>query len=317
MKIGIDIGYSSVKGISENGMRVHFLSVVAPAGENLLNGAIKNILKHTVKTGTGEYRVGEAALQSSSAVSTLSREKPAEIHDLLASTAAYLLSAGEGDTLVVGLPISYYRTQRQELQKRLMMLNEFMSVDSGPIRRISFSDVKVFPQALGALFLQELEDGLIGIIDIGHLTTDYLLFDIQQGQPIPIFEACGSIEIGVSQVHQRLAAAFHVKTGLNLPFFMQNKAVEKSLRGESLTVAGKNVDLSREIKQICRETSIQIEEAVKSHWRDRIDFVQRIVGIGGGMELLRQYFTLRQLEIQPDPVFANAQGFLTLAGARD
>ena len=106
--IAIDIGYSAVKAIS-NGTRVCFPSVVAPATEDLLNGAVKNILKHSVKTSTGqEYWIGEAALQSSSAIATLSREKPAEIHDMLITTAAYLLNAEEGDTLAVGLP--FYAT---------------------------------------------------------------------------------------------------------------------------------------------------------------------------------------------------------------
>ena len=310
--IAIDIGYSHVKAMSENGTRVCFPSVVAPASEDLLNGAVKNILKHSVKTNGQEYWVGEAAMQSTNAITTLSREKPAEIHDMLIVTAAYLLDVSEGDTLAVGLPISYYRTQRHELHKRLLMLNDFISVDGNDTKRISFSSVKVFPQALGALFLQDLQDGFIGVIDIGFLTTDYLLFDVRQGQPIPILEACGSIEIGVSQVHQRLATVFHVKTGVNLPIYMQNKAVEKSLRGETLAVAGKEIDLSREIKQICRETTRQVEEAVKSHWRDKIDFTQQIIGIGGGMELLKPYFMLPQLVIMADPVFANAEGFLKL-----
>ena len=311
--IAIDIGYSAVKAISENGTRVCFPSVVAPATEDLLNGAVKNILKHSVKTSTGqEYWVGEAAMQSSNAIATLSREKPAEIHDMLIVTAAYLLDVSEGDTLAVGLPISYYRGQRQELHRRLLMLNNFVSVDNNPAKRISFGSVKVFPQALGALFLQDLQDGFIGVIDIGYLTTDYLLFDIRQGQPIPILEACGSIEIGVSQVHQRLATIFHAKTGVNLPIYMQTKTVDKSLRGDSLLVAGKEIDLSRDIKQICRETTLQIEEAVKSRWRDKIDFVSQIIGIGGGMELLKPYFMLPQLVFMPDPVFANAEGFLKL-----
>ncbi len=313
--IAIDIGYSAVKAISDTGTRITFPSVVAPSSEDLLNGVIRNVLRHRIKANGQEYWVGEAAMQSSSAISTLSREKPAEIHDMLVATAAYLLGTEEGDNLVVGLPISYYRTQRQELEKRLLTMNEFINVDGGPTKRISFSKVKVHPQALGALFLQELTEGFAGVIDIGYLTTDYLLFDVQQGQPIPILEACGSIEIGVSQVYQRLATVFHAKTGVNLPIYMQTKAINKSLRGDTLLVAGKEIDLTREIKQICRETTRQIEESVKSYWRDKIDFVHQITGIGGGMELLRSYFTLSQLNILPDPTYSNAKGFLTLAGA--
>ena len=284
--IAIDIGYSAVKAISDTGTRITFPSVVAPSSEDLLNGVIRNVLRHRIKASGQEYWVGEAAMQSSSAISTLSREKPAEIHDMLVATAAYLLGAEEGNNLVVGLPISYYRTQRQELEKRLLTMNEFISVDGGPTKRISFSKVKVYPQALGALFLQEITEGFAGVI-----------------------------EIGVSQIYQRLATVFHTKTGVNLPIYMQTKAINKSLRGDTLLVAGKEIDLTREIKQICRETTRQIEESVKSYWRDKIDFVHQIAGIGGGMELLRSYFTLSQLNILPNPTYSNAKGFLILAGA--
>ena len=310
--IAIDIGYSSVKGLNSAGQRVYFPSVIAPASENLLNGAISGGLRHSVKNAQGrEYWVGDAALQSSSAVTTLSREKPAEIHDLLIATAAYLLD--EGESLAVGLPISYYRAQRHELQRRLAAMNEFVAVNNGPIKRISFADVRVYPQGLGVLFTQDLRDGLIGVIDIGYLTTDYLLFDIQQGQPAPIIEACGSVEIGVSQAHQRLAGVFHSKTGINLPIFMQEQTLLKSVRGEPVKINGKEISLTTDAQQICQDTARQIEESVKAQWRDRHDFTEIIYGIGGGCELLRPYFSMPQLTIQSDPVWANAQGYLIMS----
>ena len=312
--IAIDIGYSSVKGLNSAGQRVYFPSVIAPASENLLNGALPCGIEHHVKDSQGhEYWVGEAALQSSCAVSTLSREKPAEIHDLLVATAAYLLNAEEGDTIAVGLPISYYRAQRQELQRRLLAVNEFVSVDDRQIKRISFAEVKVYPQGLGVLFSQELRDGLIGVLDIGYLTTDYLLFYVQQGWPSPIIEACGSVEIGVSQAHQRLAGVFHSKTGINLPIYMQTNILEKSIKGEPVKINGKEISLTTDAQQICQDTARQIQEAVKAKWRDRHDFTEIIYSIGGGCELLRPYFSMPQLTIQSDPVWANAQGFLIMS----
>jgi plasmid segregation protein ParM len=312
MIAAIDVGYSGVKGLNTAGQRVYFPSVIAPASENLLNGAISGGLRHSVKNAQGrEYWVGDAALQSSSAVTTLSREKPAEIHDLLIATAAYLLD--EGESLAVGLPISYYRAQRHELQRRLAAMNEFVAVNNGPIKRISFADVRVYPQGLGVLFTQDLRDGLIGVIDIGYLTTDYLLFDIQQGQPAPIIEACGSVEIGVSQTHQRLAGIFHAKTGINLPIYRQEQTLLKSVQGQAVKISGREIYLTIEAQQICQATARQIEEAVKAQWRDRYDFVEAILGIGGGCELLRPYLNMPQLDIQPDPVWANAQGYLIMS----
>jgi plasmid segregation protein ParM len=41
--------------------------------------------------------------------------------------------------------------------------------------------------------------GLVALLDIGSYTTDYLVFDVRGGQPVPVSECCGSIEAGVRQ----------------------------------------------------------------------------------------------------------------------
>ena len=71
---------------------------------------------HTLN-GSQEKFVGKLALNSTAAQHFVARhEKPADMHDLLLLTAAYLCDAGSfsavsqrKDDLVVGLPLSFYR----------------------------------------------------------------------------------------------------------------------------------------------------------------------------------------------------------------
>ena len=66
VKIAVDVGYSSVKGVSEHG-RVMFPSVVAPASEDLLAGVVKSAIVCRVHLrrkmdDIEEQLVGDAAL---------------------------------------------------------------------------------------------------------------------------------------------------------------------------------------------------------------------------------------------------------------
>jgi plasmid segregation protein ParM len=96
VKIAVDVGYSSVKGVSEHG-RVMFPSVVAPASEDLLAGVVKGNIVHRVHLrrkmdDVEEQLVGDAAVMSALAAGCLAlREKPGAVHDTLLLTAAYLL----------------------------------------------------------------------------------------------------------------------------------------------------------------------------------------------------------------------------------
>jgi plasmid segregation protein ParM len=74
----------------------------------------------TLKNGSQEKLVGDLAINSVAAQSIIAyHEKPAEVHDILLLTAAYLCGAGsfsevnkKAVDLVVGLPLSFYRGRR-------------------------------------------------------------------------------------------------------------------------------------------------------------------------------------------------------------
>ena len=96
MYISIDVGYSQVKAVGQNGNKVLFPAVKADVSHDPTAGMFAQVgHKVNIRTFTGsqEAIVGEGALRSLNATTTLTREKAPEIHDLFILTAAYLCGA--------------------------------------------------------------------------------------------------------------------------------------------------------------------------------------------------------------------------------
>lgn len=322
-----DIGYGYVKVVSAAGMKACFPSAVAPAPDDLgLNTgpAFYRVRVRYLDGRTEEKLVGEAALRSAAAVTTLSREKPAEIHDLLLVTACALVGAGgtgpfptQAD-VAVGLPLAYYKAQKDALRERLLGLAAWVSVDGGEERYVSFGRVLVLPQGAGAVaaYPELLPDsGLVGVVDVGTYTTDYLLLEKPPGQPNPrpLLEACGSVEAGAHLVHKAVAREFQAKTGAPLPPEMWEQAVQ----ARAVFFAGRSVDLSAAVEKALADASQAVAQRVLAAWGNRAGFVRATLVVGGGSLLLREYLirALPGAVAVPDPLFANALGFLRgLAG---
>ncbi len=333
MKIAVDIGYSTVKGVSSTDKpamllirpsQVIFPSVTAPAGEDLLAGMLTNTMKHQVRVRRSlqdvqDYLVGEAAMTSSLATGFLAqREKPDGIHDLLLLTVAYLLAYNENVLtqleVAIGLPLAYYRTQKDELRKRLEGYSAWVSVNGGRDICLQLQKVTVFPQGAGALMAADLSDkGMAVLLDIGSYTTDYLVFDIRQGQPMLIPECCGSIEAGVSLVTRALADDFLRQTGAPLPARMQEATLAKALAGEQVIYLGRQVDLGGSLDAARKRVGALIASNVAGALRDRTGFVTQTILAGGGALLFDQEIALALpgAKVIDDPVFANARGFLS------
>ncbi|MDD2586795.1 MAG: ParM/StbA family protein [Syntrophomonadaceae bacterium] len=325
MRVSVDVGYSTVKAVSEIGERVCFPSVVGQVKDDPVNGIFNDTAGYKIAVRSGndvvEKLVGEAALHSISATSTLAREKPKDIHDLFILAASYLVGAGTPSpannnniALAVGLPLAYYKTQRSKLQKQLECLAGNVQVGDGIEKYISFQKVEVYPQGVGILLMiPELPTtGYIGIINIGSYTSDYLMFEIYNGDPTPIPEACGSIEIGTHYVQADLRAAFQSITGAPLAHFMVQKTMQTE--NQKIRFQGKDVDLSDACKNSCQNTARQIIEQIRSAWSGRAEYLSLCAFAGGGAELFRPYISnsFPGSLIVSDPVFADAEGFLKM-----
>jgi plasmid segregation protein ParM len=136
---GIDIGYGYTK--ASNGVdKIICPSAIAPDTQDPLCGMFTNGVGHhvTIKTSTStdEMLVGDLALASTSSQLLVARQdKPQRIHDILLLTAAYLLGAETSSdpsnkiSVGVGLPLSYFRDQKDELREHLQQMTASVSVD--------------------------------------------------------------------------------------------------------------------------------------------------------------------------------------------
>jgi len=158
--------------------------------------------------------IGEAAKHSFAASQVLNREKPPAIHDPLLMTAIGLLAEQNTDLNIgVGLPLAYYSSQKEGLQSRLNKLSAYVNVNNHEYY-IKNPAVQVLPQGAGILFKAGAKlppNSYVGVIDPGTYTTEYLLFEIKGGQPIPILEACGSVEAGIHLVYAQWQGIFRLR----------------------------------------------------------------------------------------------------------
>lgn len=315
MQIAIDVGYSHVKAVTPKN-RIIIPSVVAPYRDLALADLSQNGTGHIteirkVDGSKTRYFVGKLALKEGHAVGfTLDREKHKHPnHDVLVFTAARLLDVGTASTIVVGLPVAYYRSQKDELKRHLESLYAEVSVDNDTLTRISFGKVIVYPQGAGALLTAPAlpDNGLALLVDVGYKTTDYVTAEIVNYMVKPVSSMCGSIEIGIYTVHEMIAQEFQVRTGSPLSALM----VPEILSEGKIVYYGREMDFSDVIEKTRADIARTIADQVKAALGKRFAFIRRVYLAGGGVKALPEltnHFPVA--EILPDPQWANADGFL-------
>jgi len=268
----------------------------------------------------GEFLVGEAAQGSFLASGFLGAEKPADLHDLLLLTACALAGVGGKGPfpgqcdLAVGLPLAFYKAQREALKARLEGLAAWVSVNGGEEQYISFRRVLVVPQGAGVVFAQGLPRGrgFAGVVDVGQYTTDFLLVDLRTLNPV--VEACGSVEAGCHLVAQRVGQAYLSKTGRPLPPRMERFVLDAAREGQPVPFRGREIDLTPDFDAALREVATTVSRQVLSAWRDIADMITVTCLAGGGVLLLGEHLAkaFPNPVLVKEPVFANVLGYLRM-----
>ena len=314
--ISIDVGYSTTKAVTAAG-RALLPSVVAPYRDMPLGDLAKNGCGHIVNVRefpneTINHFVGDLAVrEGQGATFTLDREKHLHPnHDVLILSAARLLGTNAGASLVVGLPVAYYRRQRDDLIRHLESLHAKVSVDGGSEGRVSFAKVVAYPQGVGALLTApELPAaGLVLMIDVGYKTTDFVTAEVSNGSVRPVGALCGSVETALYDVDAVLAAAYQDLTGVPLTALRLRDA--DNSRGK-MFFYGKEIDLSETLLKARKDVAVRIKDQVTAQLGDRAAFVRRVYLAGGGAHALPLLSTIFPMAtILPDAQWANALGFL-------
>lgn len=330
-KIGLDLGYGYVKGVSETGRTVSFPSLVGEAYDRPLSGLFGGANDsagnlHLVVSdaeGKREFFAGELARREGRNVSfAFDEDKITHPNTKALLAAAGMLLFPEGHSqvhMVTGLPLEQYIHKRDEFKEMLNRLS--LSVrhrEGNDSRRISFAKTTIFPQAAGAVYHAIWDDrqkylakgSYLGLVDVGFKTTDFIVFLVED-RLVLREDLSGTIPVGVSQLQTAADRLFTSKTGTKLDITELMRLVESG----RLIFKGREMDLSGDLEDVKRELARNIKDRLKAVWGNKINFFHTVFLAGGGAVALEH--TLNTLHptttVVKDARFANARGFLRVA----
>lgn len=301
LKIAVDVGHGFTKGLSESGKRVLFPSLIAlaPSGPDL--GDFAGSAPIVVNDHT--YLIGESARLSAS--SLFSREKSTDSLTLALTWSAVAQLTGPGYHTVeiaVGLPLSWYAVQKTTLAAAL---RGTVDVD---YCRLLIESVTVFPQGIGALLaIDTLPDGLIGLVDVGYRTVDYLVAQVQGGVPRPILDRSGTWQNGMHVAYTAMSQRLEKQTTIR---FEPHELVER----ESVMASGQRVQLEPYRAVALQALAGELSRHLATSWDGIAEKLDALFLAGGGALALQPYLEFPGQQILPDSQWANAQGYLGLLG---
>ena len=208
---------------------------------------------------------------------------------------------------------NFKHDQKDAIKQSFQGLSFNVSVDEGAEKRITFKEVYVFPQGIGALLSGSPipKRGLIGVIDIGYHTTDYLLIEASDAGVQPLSSYMSSTQQGMHTAQTLFADAFRQETGRPITLNEARSMWDK----DAIAFAGNKIDLITLKQEAKQETGRVIAENILAAWSDKIDFLDGLFLAGGAaielLPVLKNYLTNPVL--LDDSQFANANGFYQMA----
>lgn len=274
MILGVDLGNYATK-TSEG---ISFLSKVSKVG---------NILKNSIELQTDEgiYYIEEGEYD------TEYRKVKKQYLKELFITAVALSTEDIENQIIVGLPLSQYKKDKEILRELLTKERIQYITINGINKKLIIEDVEVYPEGLGCI------DNFEGIvIDIGGRTTD--IAEIENMKVRNPF----SLPVGTMNLYNDFIKILNDKYSLDL----KTNDVDRILRnGLKIYSEQKDISFALEIfrnyvEKIINE--LQINYSIKTH---------DIKLTGGGAALLAKAFLKRlpNAELVENPFFANAIGF--------
>jgi len=336
--IAVDIGYGQVKAVSANGQSILFPSIVGNGFTRTLKNTFKtdqntdatNRLDVIIRANQGEQHVflGELAETESRDASYAFADNKINHPNtiaLLAVASALLYDGKEPVDIATGLPMQDFAAQRDLLQNALEGQTYSVEFLDGPYagtsRTMTIKRAWIYPQGGAALFwaladgannsipLDKL-DGLVGLVDVGFKTTDYVVMDLDRDGRF-VESLSGGMSTGVHTAYLEIATAVKNQLALNLDL----KQINRAARQNVLKVRGQRLELTSVIQRAYANVAQAILDELDVQWGNRLNEFSAILVAGGGGAALWPW--LQKLQPQaillPSPEFANAQGYLSAA----
>lgn len=338
--VAVDLGYGYVKAMSSAGKRVLFPALVGKGYERSITDFFdktSNDLENMHVVFKDEsYFVGDLAKESRSVSRIFERERfnHSYTHVLL-NTAIQLVTNANTDKIYLstGLPLDFYKSQAKAFQTSLVGSHESLEWKAGPLanknRKVLISQALVFPQGASAVFSALInhegkfnyphlmgEGTLIGLIDIGFRTTDFVVVEMKNGGAFkPIAKLSGTVDEGVVNLHRDIRQAFKTKSGgADLNEFH----ISRILKDGFITFKGKKMNFDDVTVASKQAIVTNIIDRLNGVWAEESDLFDAIFIAGGGGLLfspyLQPHFDDRLININ-ESQFANTIGYLRLGKA--
>jgi hypothetical protein len=252
-----------------------------------------------------KYLVGEIA-KNEGGCSTF--DKNNHLRHIICTLAGIAL-ANDNDyhgSIVMGLPISDFKTKKREIESLRGKYN-FNLCDASFM--VYIPELAVIPQGAAAFYDMILSDNgksisgsqalgkYIGIIDIGEKTLDFVTINHDQF----IMEQSGSLDLGMNKAYLRLCSVIQQQLGFSI---MPNQAPEYIRR------------IPKETNTEYRKLANEIIDGISRWWNfNQFDIIYLA---GGGGAALQEFIAERiKCNLISEAQFSNARGYYKWGMAKE
>lgn len=338
--LAVDVGFGNCKAVwgcdtgadGQRSWREICFRSVAPKIDSKADIALNKLNRLPINVAGQNYWVGPDAYSTGVEGGVIEQSvkniKTPEYQALIAGAWGYMLrdlrtAFQSVDTLILGLPISAFKANRDELSRlggRVMTV----PIDEHIGNRFDKSEVTVvakkcivLPQPYGGFVTASsmnpnlaAEGSTTLVLDPGYSTLDWFL--VESGSPR--IEQCDSFEGGMSTLLSELAAKISMDVGGGSPSF---GLLEKALLRNEIVLSQRRISMEDYKPTLRKSADVIISEFLRRFDPEKFG-VTDIVLTGGSAPYFEKSIAAAlpayPIHTTPNSVMANARGFF-LAGA--
>lgn len=322
-----DIGFGFLKAFSNVKPELLVIPSTVSIGHDkaastIDNNGEVNVDNLVIQVGDEVAYVGKRALVNTwdnkrKRTDVRNRAKDLKSQFLFHTAIALSLPDEDGDydnvIFATGLPVSDYGTKVQDDLEAFLMTPFTAKVYVGPNKyiekRISLKKVHFYRQPEGTYIHSQLRFGnvsageglivprpnykeFIGIIDIGHITTDYCLFS---GLEMAEEGYVSNSMFGTNEVYKKAGFEainyLHNEYGRSTVKKLSEMQLDHMIKHKEYIVQGDApIDLTEVVNDKVADVCHEIATEVFERWEYQVEEIQGIVLTGGGAELFEEAF---------------------------
>jgi hypothetical protein len=219
---------------------------------------------------------------------------------------AYEGTSGDVDTLILGLPFSQYNQKRADEVNKIKAKTGFRFHINNEEHKFNIKDIILLPQGAGAIIPYLKKEENVGIVDIGYYTLDLAYFTKGQlSQPKSMSE-----NFGVHELYQRIIRFIKDEYSFEISI----AGADSLIRTNKIKISGNIIDLTDKLSGVKSAFTKELFNKLKSVWENQLMEADNIIFIGGGTEILKEYFNKENnFTVAESAAFANVKGFYEYA----